>query len=255
MAFELSRHSGASHFDDIAVARAFATVLSSFESLKQDEMKLVLNEVETHTGLFVKAGNGYQFQHKTMQEYLFALHMYEFPQVPTDKHLLLSHPNELALTVSFNDNPTLYLAFLTLERMDWDFYRESFIAPFLDRLVLENVNFRVHPYLGIAAMRMYGAIRAQRTRGRDDRWTRDLLGHFFRLLKVGNKIEQSLRLLTESYRVVEINAAKNLIRLRRVSAADSSIAYKEPFELEAPFDFYEALVGPGGEDRHGAGEW
>jgi hypothetical protein len=171
--------------------------------------------------------------------------MYEFPQVPADKQLLMSHPNELALTVSFTDNPTLYLAFLTMERMDWDFYRKEFIAPFLDRLVLEGVNFRVHPYLGIAALQVHAGLKAHRVKGRDYRWTQDLLGHFYRLLSVGRKIEQSLRLLSSTYKVVSTDPSKNLIRLARALPTDTQLSYREPNELEAPFDFYEHLVRDG----------
>lgn len=245
LAFELSKHTGASYFEDDEVFAAFEKVISSFESLEGDDPRLILREVETHTGLFVKSGNGYQFQHKTVQEYLFALHMYEFPQVPADKQLLLAHPNELALTVSFNDNPTLYLAFLTMERMDWDFYKKEFIAPFLDRLVLESVNFRVHPYLGIAALQIHAGLKAHRVKGRDYRWTQDLLGHFYRLLNVGRKIEQSLHLLSSTYKVVSTDPAKNLIRLARTLPTDASLSFLEPSELEAPFDFYEHLVQSG----------
>ncbi|BDT65965.1 hypothetical protein os1_01160 [Comamonadaceae bacterium OS-1] len=243
LAFELSSKTAASFFPTDLVSEVFEKISSGFEGIEGEDMRELFRELETHTGLFLYAGHGYEFQHKTMQEFLFALHLYEFPVVPTDERFLLSHPNELALTVSFNDNPTMYLAYLVMERFEWSFYDEDFIAVFLDRLILEEVKFRIHPYLGICAIKIYEGIRGYNARGK--RSPKELLAHFYRLLELDNAIGRSLAQLQNSYEIEGFDAKKKSIRLRWHRPVDSALNYREPKELNAPWDFIGYLAPDG----------
>ena len=115
LSYELSVCYGKQYFTKTEVSAVFVTIAENFDGLTLKEMSWMLREIETHTGLFVRSGEGFIFSHKSMQEYLFAMYLYEFPEIPRDKELLVRFPNELALSISFNENSSLYFSYLILK--------------------------------------------------------------------------------------------------------------------------------------------
>jgi hypothetical protein len=86
--------------------------------LPKEDLKNVIKEIETHTGIIVSVGQDqYEFTHKSTQEYLTAEHLIRLPNIPTDVNLLMKLPNELALTISLCSSPALYFQSLLFDRL------------------------------------------------------------------------------------------------------------------------------------------
>lgn len=239
LAFELSVRYKKSFFSGHEVSEVYKKIIDDYENLSLKEYRKVFKEIETHTGLFIRASNGYMFSHKAIQEYLTALYMFEFPEIPKDKRMLLSFPNELALAVSFNENPSLYFSYLIMNRFDDDYYRNEFIFPFVDRLILEETNFKVHPYLAVSFLKIYTHIISSRYKVEPYGSLEKRINYFFKFLNMDSRVDKSLELLSNKYVIIEEYPNKNIVLLKKTSMIDKNTDYMEPDELVIPYNFYE----------------
>jgi len=74
------------------------------------EAQQVVNELETHTGLFIQSGyEQFEFAHKSLQEYLAAEYLVKLPSIPPERRILFKLPNELAIAVTISSNPSDYI--------------------------------------------------------------------------------------------------------------------------------------------------
>lgn len=119
-------------------------------NLPPNEAFQVINELESHHGIFIQDGyDAFCFYHKSMQEYLAAQYIKGFPSIPEDNHLLLSIPNELAICIALSTRGTEYFIELIFKRLRKEI-NIGFIGPFLSRLQLEKPTFEVNPLLALA---------------------------------------------------------------------------------------------------------
>jgi hypothetical protein len=142
--------------------------ISGNYDLPASEMQKVVNELETHTGLFVQTGyDSFEFAHKSLQEYLAAEYIVKLPSIPDRREILLQIPSELALAVAISSNPSAYLTELIMSRFARLRLKEDFIRSFLARLLIEKPEFNKSNLVCIAFVRMYSAyIEANIIRGR-----------------------------------------------------------------------------------------
>lgn len=86
--------------------------------LPENDLKTVINEIETHTGIILCVGQDeYEFTHKSTQEYLAAEYLVRLPSIPVKLNLILKLPNEFAIAISLSSSPSLYFKSLLLERI------------------------------------------------------------------------------------------------------------------------------------------
>lgn len=155
IAYYLSVKSKKSSFSKETLINAYLQIYENFD-LGKKECSNVVQELETHTGLFIQSGfELYEFAHKSLQEYLTAEYIVKLPLLPNEKHLLQSLPNELAIAVSISSNPSNYLTELVQNRFLRNKLPYNFFQTFVTRLLLEKPDFNKNEKVGIAALLLY----------------------------------------------------------------------------------------------------
>lgn len=155
IAYYLSVKSKKSSFSKETLINAYLQIYENFD-LGKKECSNVVQELETHTGLFIQSGfELYEFAHKSLQEYLTAEYIVKLPFLPNEKHLLQSLPNELAIAVSISSNPSNYLTELVQNRFLRNKFSYNFFQTFVTRLLLEKPDFNKNERVGIAALLLY----------------------------------------------------------------------------------------------------
>jgi hypothetical protein len=138
LAFELavSGRKGAFFHDDLEAV--YQKIAHTF-NLPSGAVNAVLLELESHTGLIMRAGyRRYEFVHLVIQEFLCAVHASrtDFGMVTLIPHF----PNEAALVVAYSGSVNEYLKniFPMIESLKEESL--DFVLTFLQRLDSENVN-------------------------------------------------------------------------------------------------------------------
>ena len=155
IAYYLSVKSKKSSFTKETLINAYLQIYENFD-LEKQECSNVVQEIETHTGLFIQSGfDLYEFAHKSLQEYLTAEYIVKLPFLPDERHILQSLPNELAIAVSISSNPSNYLTELVQNRFLKNKFSLTFFQTFVTRLLLEKPDFNKNEKVGIAALLLY----------------------------------------------------------------------------------------------------
>lgn len=124
--------------------------------LEADEAQQVVNELESHTGLFLQSGyEQFEFAHKSLQEFLTAEYLVKLPSIPSDRGILNKLPNELAIAVTVSSSPSDYFSELVIHRLMKQELTEEFVRSFLSRLFLEKPDFNTNSKLGLALVFLY----------------------------------------------------------------------------------------------------
>ena len=111
-------------------------------NLPASEVKKVILEVESHTGLFLQSGfMKYEFVHKSIQEYLAAEYIVKLPSLEYLKEKIDVMGAELAIATSISSNPSLFFSDLVLNRFSRAKLPSSFRDAFVSRLILEKPDF------------------------------------------------------------------------------------------------------------------
>lgn len=135
----------------------YSKICGSFD-LPETEMRLVIDELESHTGLFLRTGlDSFEFAHKSLQEYLAAEHIVKLPHLLSDPNHIVPLPNELAIAVSLSSDPSGYLSHLVLSRLPKCPCTTEFYEVFLSRLAQEAPVFTTHEPV-VAALLALGAL-------------------------------------------------------------------------------------------------
>lgn len=249
LSYGLTLKYGGSSFSDEDLRYKYSAIVNDYEGITESDYRGVFREVEVHTGLFVADGGGYSFSHKTMQEYLFAKYLVDMPTLPANLHTLFDLPDELAMAVSISETPSLYFAYLVLERSVSHLSPAEFLLKFLDRLIHEEVQFGVHPYLALAFLKIFTDVMQSSKEG--DEALPGVIKNFYRFLKRDRRVELSMAKLAGHYVIDEVGDAQGYVWLVKRSSPDLDQRYTEPERVAAPYDVYEifdaARRGGGGE--------
>jgi len=151
-AFELTID-GSSVFGTNEISQIYQKLHIRF-GLPENEYSSVINEIESHNGLFIESGfKRYEFSHKSIQEYLTAEYLVHLGYIPKRIEVLKRIPNELAVAVSISSNPNSYFAQLICGPI----YNSTvslveFLKIFTSRLTLEKPDFNIDRFLGMALL-------------------------------------------------------------------------------------------------------
>jgi len=131
---------------------AYRAIHGRFQ-LPTSEVRQVIAEIETHTGIIAVAGqDSFEFSHLSLQEYLCADYLVREPHSEHLNDYLTGYPAPVAIAIALSSNPSIAFAALFLK--DPTPPLEN-LGSFLSRLVLERPFFDVSPELGMAVMRLY----------------------------------------------------------------------------------------------------
>jgi len=138
LAYHLSISYSSLEYTHDDIIETFLLINDFFSLPKSDAIK-VINELESHTGLFLRITNDkYKFSHKSIQEYLVAEYLKNATR--SLEHLYLNelpYESAIAIWLSTNNLHAFYeYSVLTLNRCD-----DYFIRKLLHRLIEENPRF------------------------------------------------------------------------------------------------------------------
>lgn len=128
-------------FDRSLIVELYEFLSANF-GLPREMGPQVFNEIEEHTGLFLRSGyDRYEFPHKSIQEYLAAEYIVKLPSIDllaSDFDVLGS---ELAISTAISSNPTLYFSELVLRLLNNSAHSSEFFDAFVSRLFSEKPDF------------------------------------------------------------------------------------------------------------------
>ena len=146
LSFYLTSYLEKSSFNRRDLIDAFESISGKYR-LPIKEVKKIVSELESHTGLLIRAGYDlYQFSHKSLQEFLAAEYISRLPDLPHWK-LMSKMPSESALLVSISSNSVDQFAKICSEVI-MQFIKESlgdgflYFTSFIERLFLESTYFQ-----------------------------------------------------------------------------------------------------------------
>lgn len=171
-------------------------------SLPKDQVDFVVNEIESHNGLFLKSAyDRYEFAHKSIQEYLTADYIVRDVKIPTERNLIRALPNEIALAISLSSNPVIFFKTIINSLNYDDLSDKYFIRPFLVRLSLEEPDFPVDSSLTFMFVYLYTIIYF-RFINVDREFYKEMELIFIRIFK-SHSINQALPLVLKDFTKVE----------------------------------------------------
>lgn len=134
--------------------RAYERLALSF-ALPHKEGDIVAAEIESHTGLIVRAGfDSYEFAHLSLQEYLCANYIVRAPYDRAADYMH-SYPAPIAVSVALSSDPGHFLCALLGQREQRVLFANDWASTaFFKRLILERPCFRPSRTLGIAFLRL-----------------------------------------------------------------------------------------------------
>ncbi|MHB1015539.1 MAG: NACHT domain-containing protein [Desulfurivibrionaceae bacterium] len=146
MAYELTTLLNRNIFSRDDLISVYETIYINYD-LNKNEAKSVIDEIESHNGLFFQSGyEMFEFAHKSIQEYLTAEYIVRLPRLPIEKKQLEMLPNELAIAITISSNPSDYLTELVLNGFSQMNFSKvnahsNFFSIFVNRLLQEKPVF------------------------------------------------------------------------------------------------------------------
>jgi predicted NACHT family NTPase len=152
LAYLLSVKYNAIKFNKYLLREIYKTLANNF-SLPPNEVDVVLDELESHNGLFVQSGyDTYEFSHLSLQEYLTAKYIVSIGTIPTQLNVLEKIPSSFAIATVISANQTEYFYNLIYNTVTKIKISTQFIASYLNRLYIEKPDFSVNPLVSICVL-------------------------------------------------------------------------------------------------------
>lgn len=155
IAFELTSNGIRGEFSDAQLRDAYIAICENFGlSKSKSETDDVIQEIESHTGLFVRAGvDKFEFAHKSIQEYLTAEYLVRLPSLNfVDEEVIEELGAELAVATAISSHSSRYFSEVLLNIFPRNRLTFNFIQPFLNRLILEKPDLTLHKELALAVL-------------------------------------------------------------------------------------------------------
>ncbi|MVM34404.1 NACHT domain-containing protein [Spirosoma sp. HMF4905] len=137
-------------FNRYDLESAYRAICQDF-NLPVSQMRKVINEIESHNGLFIQSGiESYEFAHKSIQEFLAAKYIVGLPEIPSNFDLLKNIANEIAIAVAISSDPNMYLGVLLLHKIKKPSYSPVFFKILFSRLLIEKPDYNDKPIFFVA---------------------------------------------------------------------------------------------------------
>jgi hypothetical protein len=130
---------------------AYGRVCAKFR-LPSNQATLVAAELEAHTGIIVASGNGFEFSHLSLQEYLCGYYLVRQPFGEAIARYLHDYPAPVAIAVALSSDPSEWLAQAVSRAGVLD--NPQSVRSFVQRLGLEHPLFSRSLRLGDAILKL-----------------------------------------------------------------------------------------------------
>lgn len=157
LSFHLTVSTNKTYFSLEDMENAYSSVYEDFD-LSLKDMKTVLNEIESHSGLFLQSGfENYEFAHKSLQEYLTAEYIVRLPYIPNKRNLTERLPNEFAIAIAISSRPSDY--FISFISNNFKTVKDvvRFVQLFINRLILEKPEFNSNHSVSLVSLIVYSS--------------------------------------------------------------------------------------------------
>ncbi|MDR0233061.1 MAG: NACHT domain-containing protein [Dysgonamonadaceae bacterium] len=157
MAYNLTITNNTNNFLKTDLENIYTKIYKDYDLIRE-EMIDVINEIESHNGLILESGfQNFEFAHKSIQEYLTAEYIVKLPSIPKERDIILKLPNEMAVAIAISSNPSNYFKeFIDGRFIPYDLDL-SFAKPFINRLLLEKVDFNQEFDVATSVLSFYSA--------------------------------------------------------------------------------------------------
>lgn len=240
LAFLLTTTHSATTFERNQLNSCYQELCVKFD-LPPNHVKRVVDELESHNGLFIQAGyDSFEFAHKSLQEFLTAKYISGLPFIPNDSKMLLSIPNELAIAVALSSMPSLYFSNLIMKKLDKRCNDVNFISPFIARLELEKPDFDDKPSLSATYLFIITNLLKN-----NDEATNAIVSNLISIMNNSIVIINSTKYLGDFYRRNERVPFKyskipnvEFLELARKKSMREILGFESPRYLFIPNDYY-----------------
>jgi len=172
--------------------------------LPLDDAPLVVQEIESHTGLIVESGTAFEFSHLSLQEYLCAHYLSRKPLARIAARYIREYPEPLAIAVALSSDASATFAEIVTNLGE----QGTALVPFARRLARERPRFTSSLELGMAMVAII------------EKLTRDDLAIFLPLF-ADSEVRSAISRLTEKYdRSLETTDATTLF-LKNLAGSES----------------------------------
>jgi len=155
LAYHLAVMNGSNSFDARDVRIVYNKIFEDFD-LEKGEMLAVMGELESHNGLILQSGfQRFEFAHKSIQEYLSAEYLVKLPTIPNLRQNIIKLANEFAVAIAISSRPSEYFVEFVDTRAVPMKLPSHFIKSFVNRLLLEKVDFNKSATVGVATLSLY----------------------------------------------------------------------------------------------------
>lgn len=157
LAYELLKMRGSAlTFSTYDLEAIYGNISRKFR-LPRGEAGEVAEEIESHTGLVVRASyEQYEFSHRSLQEFLVASYLNGLPDILKAQSVLDKCPNELAIALALTMEPTPWFCRLFRNKKERKVPRENWVYPFLSRVLLERPGLEPSAEFGGTILWMLG---------------------------------------------------------------------------------------------------
>ena len=122
---------------------------------KKEDIYDVLNEIESHNGIFIQTGySKYEFSHNSLKEFLAADFLSKLSSLPRID-IILNIPNEMAICTVLSSLPNKYFSEFIINYLDLGVGTVNFLSTYISRLIVEKVDLKKSLLLGIAFSYIY----------------------------------------------------------------------------------------------------
>lgn len=157
LAFNLTAQRKQTVFTGEDLRQAYLAICTNF-GLPAEDGESVANELESHTGLFIEASyKGYEFVHKSVQEYLTAEYIVRLPHLSIPAAQFNTLSSELAVATAISSNSSQYFCILMQKALASQNLK-SFFVPFSTRLLQEKPDFQESPEAFVFAVQAITAL-------------------------------------------------------------------------------------------------
>jgi hypothetical protein len=151
LSFRLLIEKQSIHFSHGELVNAYSDLAKRFR-LPLDQAADVAREIESHTGIIVESGSGYEFSHLSLQEYLCGSFIVRQPVTDEVMHYVQGYPAPIAIAIALSSNPSGWL--VDLCRRVGTIDNTIPIASLLQRLGQERPRFQESIDLGVAIINL-----------------------------------------------------------------------------------------------------
>jgi predicted NACHT family NTPase len=207
-------------------------------NLPSKEMKAVILEIESHTGLISESYyKHFEFSHLSIQEYLCASHLVQLPYSNKTIQYFFEYPEPLAIATCLSGDSGLWVTNLVLNHSlnisNFQGKKREFASSMfalLNRLLLESPNFNISEELGITFLYLMSELNA------DARFD-EVFESWLNIEAVKESISVALK--GNSF---EISLLKEIYFIKRTKTTSTSSFINIPSSYEIPFKIINKLV-------------